>query len=315
MTDAAEVRPPGAGAVTDWLTLARLPFHSVGVLPFVLGTVLAARSGAPLRADLLAAGLAVALAVMLATYLLGECFDTETDALSARMERNRFSGGSHSTAVTSGRIARRRVLHVSAAAAGAAALGGVYVVAASGHLLLLPLGLFGLAAGVCYSLPPVRLAYRGVGETLIGICYGPVPVMAAFLMQTGRLSWQAGAVSVPVGLTIFNVILINEFPDEPADRLAGKRNLVVRLGRRGAAWVYAAAGLLTAASLALLAALSAATPAAWAALGTAGAAAGLLSGAVLGGLWRSRRALEALCALTLALNLAVSTAAMFVCRV
>jgi 1,4-dihydroxy-2-naphthoate octaprenyltransferase len=34
-----------------------------------------------------------------------------------------------------------------------------------------------------------------------------------------------------VGLSVFNVILINEFPDEEADRAIGKRNLVVRFGK------------------------------------------------------------------------------------
>jgi 1,4-dihydroxy-2-naphthoate octaprenyltransferase len=34
-----------------------------------------------------------------------------------------------------------------------------------------------------------------------------------------------------VSLSVFNVILINEFPDEEADRAIGKKNLVVRFGK------------------------------------------------------------------------------------
>jgi 1,4-dihydroxy-2-naphthoate octaprenyltransferase len=49
--------------------------------------------------------------------------------------------------------------------------------------------------------------------------------------------------AVPIGLSIFNVILLNEFPDYPADAVAGKRNLAVRLGRQRACIIYALAGV------------------------------------------------------------------------
>ncbi len=47
----------------------------------------------------------------------------------------------------------------------------------------------------------------------------------------------------------FNLLLLNEFPDEEADRAGGRRNLVLLLGRKGAALVYAAAALLTPAAI------------------------------------------------------------------
>jgi 1,4-dihydroxy-2-naphthoate octaprenyltransferase len=42
----------------------------------------------------------------------------------------------------------------------------------------------------------------------------------------------------------FNLLLLNEFPDEKADRKGGRRNLVLILGRRSAASVYALAAIL-----------------------------------------------------------------------
>jgi 1,4-dihydroxy-2-naphthoate octaprenyltransferase len=42
----------------------------------------------------------------------------------------------------------------------------------------------------------------------------------------------------------FNLLLLNEFPDEPADRKGGRRNLVLLLGRPGAARIYTLAALL-----------------------------------------------------------------------
>jgi 1,4-dihydroxy-2-naphthoate octaprenyltransferase len=49
----------------------------------------------------------------------------------------------------------------------------------------------------------------------------------------------------------FNLLLLNEFPDEVADRAGGRRNLVLMLGRRAAARVYVGAATLTVLAIAL----------------------------------------------------------------
>jgi 1,4-dihydroxy-2-naphthoate octaprenyltransferase len=51
------------------------------------------------------------------------------------------------------------------------------------------------------------------------------------------------------GLLIMALAVVNAIPDYHQDRLVGKRNLVVRLGRRRGVWLYlglAAAGLVAA---------------------------------------------------------------------
>ena len=57
--------------------------------------------------------------------------------------------------------------------------------------------------------------------------------------------------SIPLGLAIGAFLWINEFPDARADAAAGKRTLVVRLGRPRAAYVFAV--IVLAAYLAVLA--------------------------------------------------------------
>ena len=69
-----------------------------------------------------------------------------------------------------------------------------------------------------------------MGEIFIGFCYSWLPIATGFFLFTGFFSQQVLLLSIPVGLSIFNVILINEFPDEEADRAIGKRNLVIRFG-------------------------------------------------------------------------------------
>ena len=57
--------------------------------------------------------------------------------------------------------------------------------------------------------------------------------------------------AIPIGLTIFNVIFLNEFPDYAADKATGKKNLLNRLGKKKGNVLYITVSLL--ASVAMLA--------------------------------------------------------------
>jgi len=107
------------------------------------------------------------------------------------------------------------------------------------------LGCLGIFPGFFYSTRPIRLVDRGVGEILIGFCYGWLPVASAFYIQTGYIAPVIHWIGIPIGFTIFNVILLNEFPDYIADKEVGKKNLLVRLGTERGAWIYSAAAILT----------------------------------------------------------------------
>lgn len=227
-----------------WIRLARPPFHLVGIFPFVLGAVLAYHVAGTFNPGILVFGLLAVVAIMLATYYAGEYYDFEGDKLSGQMERNRFSGGTQT--LVEGLLSKKPVLLGAYISLGvAAACGLILQFAFRTGVLTIPLGAVGMFAGFFYSTPPVRWVKRGVGEILIGICYGWLPIAVAFYLQTGTLNEMIFWMAVPVGLTIFNVILINEFPDHPADTLVEKRNLVVRFGREKAAWIYVSASAIS----------------------------------------------------------------------
>jgi 1,4-dihydroxy-2-naphthoate octaprenyltransferase len=88
------------------------------------------------------------------------------------------------------------------------------------------------------------LARIGVGEVAAGLGLGGLAVSGVAIVQDGILGEVALAASVPAFLMTFNLLLLNEFPDEAADREGGRKNLVLLFGRRGAALVYALAALL-----------------------------------------------------------------------
>jgi 1,4-dihydroxy-2-naphthoate octaprenyltransferase len=131
---------------------------------------------------------------------------------------------------------------------GAAATIGLYLAREGGWPIVL-YTLLGGAAAVWYVGPPVRWVYRGLGELVIGLSYGPWMTLGSLQLHTHRFSWGALAASLVPGLLIMALAVVNNIPDFHQDRLVGKRNLVVRLGRQRGVYLYlalSAAGLLTA---------------------------------------------------------------------
>lgn len=222
-----------------WLQLSRLPFHLVGVLPFILGMVLAWRITGSFNLSVFIISIIAVVLIMLSTYYAGEYYDLHVDRLSAGMEKNAFSGGTQV-------IVRNLIPHNHARIASyvtialACIIGVILQFYYKTGLWTIPLGVSGTISGFYYSTPPMRWVKRGIGESLIGYCYGWLPVAASFYLQSGGIAEIVHWVSVPIACTIFNVILINEFPDYPADIIEGKRNLVVRLGKGVSAFIYIA---------------------------------------------------------------------------
>lgn len=291
--------------IKDWILLFRPPFHLVGIFPFSLGTVLAKAHGFPIDWMLFAIGLIVVIAVMNATYLIGELFDYDVDSLSAKMERNIFSGGTQ--ILQKQTISRESIPPVVVAVLLIGLAAGAYILWYTKDLRLLALGFFGGICGVGYSLPPFRWAWRGIGETLIALCYGWLPVACAYLMQTGSLTQMIFFLAIPTSITIFNVILINEIPDFPADRELHKNNLCVRLGRQGSAYLYSVLSILTGLSMVLIVILFIKPHSLlWLGIVPFAVLCFYLAFCMLTGKWRDPKYLKKLCALTILKNLSAT---------
>lgn len=109
--------------------------------------------------------------------------------------------------------------------------------------------LLGGMAAVFYVGPPIRWVYRGLGEAVIGLSYGPWMTLGSLHLHTHQFSRAALWASLVPGLLIMSLAVVNNIPDFYQDRLVGKRNLVVRLGRKRGMYLYlaiASLGLLTA---------------------------------------------------------------------
>jgi 1,4-dihydroxy-2-naphthoate octaprenyltransferase len=227
-----------------WIALSRPPFHAVGILPFFLGTFLAYRLEGAFHPEVLALGVSGVMLIMLSAYHSGEYFDQKENAISSRLHSNPFAGGSRM--IPEGKIPARVAFWTSMAAILLALFIGIVLqfVCRTGPYTLF-LGLLGALPGFFYSTEPVRLVKRGLGEVLIGFCYGWLPVASAYYIQTASIAPVIHWLWLPIGFSIFNVIFLNEFPDYEADAAAGKKNLLVRIGKSKGKVVYILCNLLT----------------------------------------------------------------------
>ncbi len=289
-----------------WLELSRPPFHTVGVLPFILGAVLAWRQSGTLRLNVFAWGTLGVVLVMLATYYAGEHWDYIEDALSGRMGGSRFAGGSQ--VLQRGLLARRSAFWASVVCfVLALAVGGLLQYGYRTGPWTLPLGIIGLLGGFFYSTRPLRWVERGWGELWIAFCYGWLPVAAGYYVQIGHIWSLIHWIAVPIGLSILNVILLNEFPDYPADLQAGKQNLAVRLGLERASWLYAMTSAASWLALGFSVGRGVPARAVWFYLPVL-ALSLILVIQLLRGRWRDRSTLETMCGANLLVNLGTTAA-------
>jgi 1,4-dihydroxy-2-naphthoate octaprenyltransferase len=143
------------------------------------------------------------------------------------------------------------VLYAGCAAFACAAAMGAWLLVHGGWPVAACAAVGGLAA-LFYVGPPFRWAYLGLGETVIGLSYGPAMTLGSALLHTRAVNAQAVVVSLVPGLLVMSLAVVNNIPDFHQDRLVGKRNLVVRWGRRGGVVIYGALALLALAMTALL---------------------------------------------------------------
>jgi 1,4-dihydroxy-2-naphthoate octaprenyltransferase len=213
----------------------------------IVGAAAAAHHG-PIAWGWLALTVLGIFAVEAAKNASGEIFDWDSGAdqgITAD-ERSPFSGGKR--VIVDGLLTRGQTALVAAAFYAVAIAVGLAVVLAREPRVVW-LGAAGVGLAFFYHAPPLRLAYRGLGELAVALAYGPVIAAGTYLVQRQTIGADVLLASLPLGLAIGAFLWINEFPDARADAAAGKRTLVVRLGRHRAAWGFAA--LLAAAWLAI----------------------------------------------------------------
>ena len=167
--------------------------------------------------------------------VLNDYFDY-TSGIDLETERTPFNGGSG--LLNAGLLTPAQTLLFGLAAFALAVPIGGYLVAKIGWPLL-PLFLLGAVFVIGNTSHLCKLGY-GLGELSAGLGLGALPVFGTAWIVHGAASADYLYAGPPSAIWVFNLLLLNEFPDEQADRRGGRRTLPVQLGFRRAQSLYSA---------------------------------------------------------------------------
>jgi 1,4-dihydroxy-2-naphthoate octaprenyltransferase len=211
-----------AGALRLWIAAARPRTLPAAVAPVLVGTALAGTGGV-FRPLAFVCALIGSVFIQIGTNLSNDYSDARRGAdTEDRLGPVRVTAG--------GLMPPRQVLVGTYVAFGIAVAAGAYLIAIAGWQLLV-VGAASILAGVLYTGGPRPYGYEGLGEVFVFLFFGVVAVVGSYYVQTEDLSWIAFALSVPVGLLVSAILVVNNIRDIETDRRAGKRTLAVRLGR------------------------------------------------------------------------------------
>jgi 1,4-dihydroxy-2-naphthoate octaprenyltransferase len=230
MVDAPTALDEGAtGAVAPlqlsparaWLLASRPHTLPAAVVPVLVGTAVGVHEGSFHPLVFLAAFVA-ALLIQIGTNFANDLHDFHRGAdTEARLGPTRVTA--------SGLFTPGEVKRGIAVAFGLALLIGVYLAWVGGWPIV-AIGIASILCGLAYTGGPWPFGYHGLGDVFVFLFFGVIAVTGSAYVQTGEFSRLALAASIPVGMLVTNILVINNLRDLPTDREAGKHTLAVLLG-------------------------------------------------------------------------------------
>jgi len=213
-----------------WFLATRPNFLLLPVVLAFLGTSLARRDG-PIHPGYALLAFLGLLLCHISVNVLNNYFDYRS-GIDLETRKTPFSGGSG--ILPGGLLSPGRVLWFGLISFLLAVPIGVYFVLTAGWLLL-PLILVGAGCILLYTPFLTRLGWT---EWAPGLGLGALPVLGFYLVQTSSYTLPAIIASVPSGILVHNLLLLNEFPDAAVDKKAGRKTLPIVMGKARASIVY-----------------------------------------------------------------------------
>lgn len=215
--------------LTPWIMASRPRTLPAAVAPVIVGAAVAFHDGI-FRPWAVLAALFAALMLQIGANFANDLGDYRRGAdLPGRVGPTRVT--------SAGLLSPAAVAAGMWAAFAAAALAGIYLIAAGGWPILI-VGVLSIVAAIAYTAGPLPLGYFGLGDLAVFIFFGLVAVIGTYYVQARAVTWLVFLAALPMGALITAILVVNNLRDADTDRLAGKRTLAVLLGRRGARVEY-----------------------------------------------------------------------------
>lgn len=219
--------------------MVRAQFLTSIVAPIIAGTLLSVYINGYLDIINFIIVLSIGIGLHVATNVYNDIYDTIQGTDKVNVHRNETSGGSGVLLDNPELFGKMFFL----ARAG-------LVIALLGTIALTPLisrelwpllwGLFLLSAffSKYYTAPPVKLAYRGLGEFFVWFAFGPMAILIATVGQGIGFHPMVLLLMPATGLSTSSILLAGQLIDLDADRDGGKHGVASRLGTRFTSVLY-----------------------------------------------------------------------------
>lgn len=228
----------------SWFTAARLHFYVQPWLAYTTGSAIAMNMGYHWQWSVYLLGCGAIFIVEFLSVITNELEDFASDRINENS--GPFTGGSRvmvESRLSSTNLQRAR--HWALACLTPVVTIGVW--GAANPWGMLSVGGVALALGFAYSVPPLRLCSRGLGELNVAITHSFMVILFGFVAQGGSLWAKAPwLVSLPLCIAVLPAIILAGFPDMEADAKTGKKTLAVRLGRKRTSILAGTAAFLAA---------------------------------------------------------------------
>lgn len=231
--------------VKDWITAFRLRTLFLAVATVVLGSGMALHEGSFSMITFMLT-LLLAVSIQILANLANDLGDFQkgTDTTGRRQGPARtLQSGKISSREMKGAIV---VFSLICIITGLSLISNIIsYISISSAAILIGLGGVSILAALFYTLGKHAYGYKGWGDLLAFLFFGPVPVIGTYFLHTHQFSFQPVLPAIGIGLISAMILNINNMRDIENDRSSGKITMAVKLGINKAKLYH---GILTLAS-------------------------------------------------------------------
>ena len=203
--------------LNSWIKIIRLQFYPMTWLAYTVGALSSLKLIGKFDLTVYLLGYLSLFLIEFATVISNEYFDYETDRINKNFSQ--FTGGSRM--IVEGKISFKETKVAIIISLGIVLILGIILSLMTniytGFILLI-----GVILGLSYTVPPLKLSYRGLGELDVGLTHSFYIVLAGFLMQSPKMDLTFPLlISIPLFFAVFGAIILAGFPDLLADKKVG----------------------------------------------------------------------------------------------
>ena len=221
------------------LRMIRAPFLSSIMAPLFAGILLSYSINGSLNVWGAILVIIIGLGLHIATNVYNDIYDTIQGTDKVNVHRNESSGGSGVLQDFPEMMPKMFFLaRISLVIALVVTIALTFFIEKELWPLLWGLYLLSAFFSKYYTAPPVKLAYRGLGEVSVWFAFGPMAVLIAAVSQNIGFHPQVLLLMPATGLSTLSILLVGQLIDVDADKKGGKHGVASRLGTRATSYIY-----------------------------------------------------------------------------